>query len=167
MKKVVLFFALIWSAMSFAQFKVSGSSTEWKTIGKYLAVIELSTKTDSTKAMIKYLDYDAVLQRNIFSPTVDYSFEFSTDKNTLDDLYNLITDKLKNKKIEVVTLDFPEGKMYLNFDYSTFSGYYMTFQFDNNSLGLDKNSSGSKRSSYGLTLDRINKIFGKVKKKKW
>lgn len=165
MKKLILLFVLI-SNLAFTQFKVTDNSNDWKLVGKNTAAVELSMKTDSTKAKIKYIDTGAILQTNVFSPSVQYQFEFSTEPDTLDKIYNLISQKLKDKAIEVVTLEFPEGKMYLNFDYSTFGGYYFTFQFDNNSSILDKNSTEARRNTYAFNIERLNKFFGKNKKKK-
>ncbi len=163
MKKFIFLFILI-SGFTFGQFTVSGNSNEWKTIGKHYAAIELLTKKDSTKAIIKYVDTGAIMGNNLYTPTDRYQFEFSTEPDTLDKIYEIIVKNLKARKIQTITLTFPEGEMYLNFDYSTFGGYYFNFQFDNNSSGLDKNASGAKRNTYALTLERVRKLFNKPKK---
>ena len=46
---------------------------------------------------------------------MDYEFEFTTEPDTLEKLHGLIKENLEKKKVEILTLTFPEGKMYLNF----------------------------------------------------
>ena len=162
MKKITLFFAILISGIAFSQFKVTDSSADWTEIGKYLNAIKLYQNSDKTKAKIWYLDFNTVVGRtNVFSPTMDYEFVFSTEPDTLDKLYDIISQKLVDKKNESLTLEFPEGKMHLNFAKS-FGSRYMNFSFENNSGILDKSSS-AKRDSYGLDQKRLNKLFGKSK----
>lgn len=157
MKNISLLFVLI-SGLSFGQFSVT--ENKWIEKGKYLQAIKLYENADQTKVKIWYVDFNTVMQRtNILSPTMDYEFEFTADSETLDKLYNLIRENLENKKETVLTLDFPEGKMYLNF-MKSLGSYYVNFQFENKSSLMDSNST-SKRETYALNLKRLNKFFGK------
>ncbi len=90
---------------------------------------------------------------------MDYEFEFTTEPDTLEKLHGLIKENLEKKKVEILTLTFPEGKMYLNF-MKSLGSYYVNFQFENKSSIIDNNST-SKRETYALNLKRLNKFFGK------
>lgn len=157
MKKLFLLF-ILFSGFVFGQFTVTKEN--WIEKGKYLQAIKLYQNEDKTKAKIWYLDFNTVLQKtNVLSPTMDYEFEFTTEPDTLDKLYDLIKDNLEKKNIEVLTLTFPEGKMHLNF-MKSLGSYYVNFQFENKSSIID-NTSTSKRETYALNLKRLNKFFGK------
>ncbi|MVW92398.1 hypothetical protein FCL53_10520 [Elizabethkingia meningoseptica] len=160
MKKILSILLLTISILSFAQFTVTDTSENWVEIGKAWNRVILQQRTDKTKAKILYLDTNAILNRNLYSPTTQYSFEFSTQEDTLEKIYEIIKSHFESKKIEELTLDFPEGKMYIDF-YKTMGSYGVQFKFDNKSESLDKNSSGSKRETFGFNLNQVNKIFGK------
>ncbi|HBR10685.1 MAG TPA: hypothetical protein DD740_00445 [Chryseobacterium sp.] len=157
MKKLILLFALIWSAMSFGQFKVSGSSDDWKEVGNSRNQIFLYSKGD--KAKIKYLEWNTAVRGNLFDPAGIYEFTFSIEPDTLDKLYNIIIDHFNSRKREVLTLEFPEGNMYLNF-YSSLGFYGFNFQFDKTNQLSDKNST-EKRNSFGLDKKQTMKLFDK------
>lgn len=157
MKKLFLLFILFWG-YAFGQFTISNDN--WAEKGKYLQAIKLYQNEDKTKAKIWYIDFNTVLQKtNVLSPTMDYEFEFTTEPDTLEKLHGLIKENLEKKKVEILTLTFPEGKMYLNF-MKSLGSYYVNFQFENKSSIIDNNST-SKRETYALNLKRLNKFFGK------
>lgn len=115
-----------------------------------------------TTAKIWYVDINtATAKTNIFSPTTDYEFQFSTDAQTLVKLYELIGQRLKEKRPEIITLEFPEGSMKLNF-FKSLGEFYVNFHFSNMSEILDKNSN-SHRETYALDQKRLDKFFGRVK----
>ena len=158
MKNLILIFTLI-SGFAFGQFTIKESSDDWQLIGKPFAALKLLKKDN--KAKLVYIDYETAANKtNIFSPSTEYTFEFSIDDQTLDNLYNLIAEHFKTKKKEEITLEFPEGKMYLLF--YNFFGYGVQFKFDAESNLVDKNSS-YKRSTFGLDLKSVNLLFGKKK----
>lgn len=156
MKKLTLLFLFL-SSFAFGQFTVT--TEKWNEVGKYLNAIKLYQNEDKSKAKLWYLDYNSVLRQNVFSPTMDYEFEFATDPDTLDKIYNIIKEKLEKQEEEVVVLNFPEGTMKLSF-FKALGKVYMNFKFENSSVILDKNST-SERESYGLNLKRLNQLFGK------
>lgn len=59
----------------------------------------------------------------------------------------------------MLTLEFPEGNMYLNF-YKSFGTFGFNLKFDNISPILDK-SANLKRQTAGLTAKNAQKLFGK------
>jgi len=151
MKNLILVFTLF-SVCVFSQFKVTESSEDWQIIGNHYNTIYLYK--NNNKAKIHYLEINSVLNKN---PT-EYDFIFSVDDKTLDEIYKIIEEHFKTKKEETLTLEFPEGKMYLNFFNSL--GYTFVFQFDKNNGIVDKNNS-AKLETYGLNINRVNKLFGK------
>lgn len=159
MKKILILF-ILFSGYTYGQFTVSNSN--WTEKGRYLQAIKLYQNADKTKAKIWYVDFNTILQKtNVLSPTMDYEFEFSTEPDTLDKLYDLIKVTLEKKTTEVITLTFPEGIMHLNF-MKSLGSYYVNFQFENKSSIIDNNST-SKRETYALNLKRLDKFFGKEK----
>jgi hypothetical protein len=62
-----------------------------------------------------------------------YEFAFTITDSDLNEMYNLIIDKLKSKAKENITLEFPEGDIELHF--LTGDIY---FSFKNKSLKLEK-----------------------------
>ena len=159
--KKISFILLLISSFTFGQFTVTENSQDWKEIGKYIQALKLYQNSDKTKAKIWYIDFNSVISTNVLSPTMDYEFEFSTDSDTLENLYNLIKKTLEEKQEKTLTLDFPEGQMKLNF-FKSFGSFYVNFHFKNNSNILDKNST-SKRETYALNLKRLDGLFGKNK----
>lgn len=158
MKKTILILFFCFSFLGFGQFTVSDTSNNWIEIGKAYGRIFLSQNTDKTKAKIKYVSVGGSLLGNI--DITEHEFTFSTTGDTLDKLHELIKSKLKSKVVEEITLDFPEGKMYLDFD-KAFGSYFVQFKFDNESTINDKtNTNTSKRESYGFKIKEIDKLFG-------
>lgn len=150
MKYLLILFIVI-SNLSLAQFKVSDNSNDWVKIGNSFNRGHLFQRTDKTKARFKGVEVNSI---------TEYEFSFSTDDKTLDELYILISDKLKNNIKEEVTLDFKEGKMFLNFD-RAFGRSFVQFGFENTSLAIDKNSVLSKKYTLGFNQKEIDKLFGK------
>lgn len=159
MKNILILF-ILFSGYAYGQFTVSNSN--WTEKGRYLQAIKLYQNDDKTKAKIWYVDFNTILQKtNILSPTMDYEFEFSTEPDTLDKLYDLIKVTLEKKTTEVISVTFPEGIMHLNF-MKSLGSYYVNFQFENKSSIIDNNST-SRRETYALNLKRLDKFFGKEK----
>ena len=157
MKNITLLFMLI-SGLAFGQFTVKETSNDWKLIGKHYNNISFFKKDG--KAKLVYLDYNTANEKiNINIPTVDYTFEFSTDAETLDKLYTIIKEHFDNNKVETLTLQFAEGKMYLEF-YKSLISYNFAFLFDADANVTDKNSS-FKRRTYPLKMNDVNRLFGK------
>ena len=157
MKKLV-YILLLMPILFSAQFTISDSSDNWIEIGKTYGSFKLSQKSDKSKAKIEYASVNGSLLTNI-NLTL-HEFVFSTDAETLDKLYNIIKETFEAKKIEEITLEFPEGKMYLNF-YKALGSYGFQFRFDNESPIADQTNSLAKRESYGYNMKNINKIFGR------
>lgn len=157
MKKILLLFILI-SGFAFSQFTVSDQTGSWVKVGNYLSLLELYKKSDNTKAKIVYADFNVALSTtNIFSPTVYYEFEFSTEPDTLDRLYKLLSSGLDTKREDNIVLTFPEGEMGVNFQ-KALGKYYVGFEFKNQSGLLDKNAV-TKRETYPLNKKRLDKLF--------
>ncbi|MDV4026208.1 hypothetical protein CMT52_17900 [Elizabethkingia anophelis] len=162
MKKILSILLLSFSLLSFSQFKVVGSSNEWSLIGKGNNAIKLYQ--NDSMAKIEYIDYGTSITRtNVLSPTTAYEFKFSAKQDDLNKLYDLIIEKYNARKVEEITLEFPEGNMYLNFYKDIMGSFGFNFKFDNKTEIIDKNSIGSKRQTYALNIKQINKLFGKTK----
>ncbi|MCT2410016.1 hypothetical protein NZD88_20870 [Chryseobacterium antibioticum] len=150
MKKIFLLFVLF-SGVAFGQFTVSNN--DWKEVGKYFEGIKLYENLDKTKAKIYYLDYNTI--GNSVS-TIDlsksYEFIFSTEKDTLDKLHKLIIEKLQEKKKQELVLNFQEGNLFLDF----YAANFVSFKFENKASNEDL-----KRTTVGLNINRVNKLFGK------
>lgn len=162
MKKFILLFTLIISTTVYSQFTVSDSSENWDKIGNAYAHTFLYQKKDKTKSKIQYRDFQPI---NLFSVNqMDlnyYEFEFSTEPETLDKIYEILKDYFKTKKEETLTLDFPEGKMILEFGKSLGS-YYCNFKFEKVNTLLDKGDT-SIRTSGAMKEKQVDKLFGKSK----
>jgi hypothetical protein len=157
MKKLFLLFILI-SGFAFGQFKVTESSADYTVVGKSVSGVTISQ--NGNKAKIDYADYNTLIGKtNVLSPTLFYTFEFSIEPDTLDKMYEIIIDHFITKKVELLTLEFPEGKMYLNF-YKSFGTYGFNFKFDNNTTTLDKNAD-MKRQTNAISEKQLKKLFGK------
>lgn len=157
MKKIFLLFILI-SGFVFGQFKVTESSADYKLVGKHWETIKLYQKEG--KAKLEYLDINAVLASpSIFAPVPTYTFEFVTDGDTLNKIYEIIIEHFATKKVEQITLEFPEGNMYLSFA-KGLGSYGFHFKFDKTNFTADK-SSTLKLESYAMAEKHVKKLFGK------
>lgn len=160
MKNLILLFTIIISGTAFSQFTVSDSSENWDKIGNVNAHTFLYQKKDKTKSKIQYRDFQ---QLNLLSVNqMDfnyYEFEFSTEPETLDKIYRIFKDHFNSKKEESITLDFPEGKMILEFGKSLGS-YYCNFKFVKINTLLDKGD-GATRMTGAMKEKQLDKLFGK------
>lgn len=174
MKKLILLFATIISGITFGQFTVSDSSKNWEKIGSNWASVlyknndkakivfddvrskKVTTfgdmyKTDTQKDIKRVAD--GIQDANEGVKKSNYEFIFSASGNTLNDLYAIIESHFKNKTKEVITLEFPEGNLYLDFNSKT--AFYAV------SFGID--SEGQKIFSSPFLLKQVDKLFGKTK----
>lgn len=162
MKKLLLLFVLI-SGFAFGQFEITDSSDNWRKVGNAQAHTILYQKNDNTKAKIEYRDAQPL---NLFNPNnIDltyYTFEFSTEPDTLEKLSQIIKTHFQTKKEEIVTLQFPEGKMMLEF-VNSFGTYYSVFKFEKANTLLDKGDKSIK-STMGMKEKHIDSLFGISKK---
>ncbi|WP_156832011.1 hypothetical protein [Kaistella palustris] len=157
MKKIIIIFSLIFSGIAFGQFTIADSSDSWEKIGNVYAHTILYERTDKTKAKIEYRDFQNV---NPYSMDLSYYiFEFSTEPDTLEKIYQIFKDHFATKKEETVTLQFPEGKMILEFGKS-FGAYYGNFKFEKASELIDKGEKSMKTSG-AFTERQLSKLFGK------
>ena len=157
MKRLLLLFTII-SALMHAQFEITDSSDNWDKVGSAQAHTILYQKKDKSRAKIQYRDFQNQSLNNM-----DYSyyeFEFSTQPDTLDKVYQILSDHFANKKEETVTLQFPEGKMMIEFARS-FGLYYALFRFEKNNTLIDKGDR-SLKSTGGMTEKHVKKLFGKT-----
>lgn len=159
MKKLILLFTLLISGITFSQFTITESSTDWKEVGQSISSVQLYSNVE--KAKIRYLDATTVGSNSMFSQSSVYEFEFSIEPDTLDKIHKIIKEHFAEKKVEKLTLQFPEGNMYLNF-YKFFGQYYFNFEFNNNNGLLDKNTT-VVRMTGAFTNKTIDKLFGKTK----
>ncbi|WP_313100549.1 hypothetical protein [Epilithonimonas sp.] len=159
MKKIHLLLILI-SGFAFGQFTIKDSSDNWEKIGNAYAHTILYQKSDKTKAKIEYRDFQSfnLLQNNDLSFSY-YVFEFSTNSETLDKIYQIFKEHFESKKVETITLEFPEGNMILEFD-KAIGGYYGSFKFDKSNHLIDKGDN-SVRMTGALNMRLLNKLFGK------
>lgn len=171
MRKIFLLSVFI-SALSFGQFTITESSKEWDKVGGYWNSVLLYKKGNDAK--IRFQDirsrkvdimapYKSQYQKNndrIVDAIQDgnegvkngfYEFIFSASDDTLDKLYQLIDDHFKNKNKEMITLNFPEGNLYLDFN-SKHAIYAV-------SIGIDKD--GQQIFSMPFNLNGARKLFGK------
>lgn len=150
MKRIFLLFVLF-SGVAFGQFTVS--KNDWKEVGKYFEGIKLYENLDKTKAKIYYLDYNTIGNRvSVTDLSKYYEFIFSTEKDTLDKLHKLIIEKLQEKKKQELILNFQEGNLILDF----YAANFVSFKFENKATNEDL-----KRTTFGLNINRVNKLFGK------
>ena len=75
-------------------------------------------------------------------------------------MYDLISKNLSEKKVEEITLQFPEGNMYLKFNKS-FGIAIVSFGFDKNTDKLSNNITYSRVYTQDFGLKNIQKLFGK------
>lgn len=150
MKKIFLLFVLF-SGVAFGQFTVSNN--DWKEVGKYFEGIKLYENVDKTKAKIYYLDYNTIGNSvSVIDHSKYYEFIFSTERDTLDKLHKLIIEKLQEKKKQELILNFQEGNLILDF----YAANFVSFKFENKDTNEDL-----KRTTVGLNINRVNKLFGK------
>ena len=69
---------------------------------------------------------------------------------------------MAEKAIEKLTLEFPEGNMYLIFDKTIFGKHYFQFAFDNTTPLIDsKNTTKNERDAWPLGQKDVDTLFGK------
>ncbi|MEN5308793.1 hypothetical protein ABE425_14850 [Chryseobacterium cucumeris] len=177
MKKVLqttFLCCILFSKSLFSQFTISDTSSDWKMIGK--EVSDTSILTNGAKGKLKMIDfrsktmgYDPLStfksqgQKNIDNLNREirkgnegvkggyFNFIFNIEPDTLDKLYGLIIDHFETKKKEEITLSFPEGNIYLDFNSKTL--FYAV------SFGIDQN--GQKIFTAPMIKSQVNKLFGK------
>ena len=159
MKKLILLLTLI-SGFVYGQFTVKDTSDNWEKIGNAYAHTILYQKTDKTKAKIEYRDFQSLNLLQVNNADFSYyTFEFSTDAETLDKIYQIFKEHLESKKEETITLEFPEGNMILEFT-KGIGGFYGIFKFDKVNALIDKGDH-SIRTAGALNMKLVNKLFGK------
>ena len=152
MKKPALLFAFLVSSLVSAQFTVAGSTSTDQVVGKFQNFVKL-TKSDS-KGKLVYNDFT-------MTPTINfdhYEFIFSIDGTTLSKIHQIITDHFESRVPETVTLNFPEGNMYLLFE-KAIGFYTFKFQFDNKNPSKEKNNT-PKRETYPMDRKEVDRLFG-------
>ncbi len=152
MKKLLLLFLLL-PLMAFSQFTITDTSDNWQEVGKAYQAIKLFQKTDKTKAKIQYRDLTQTASLDF------YEFEFSTEPDTLDKIYQLCYDNLTSKKLGSQTLTFPEGNMKVVVG-KELGSIYLNFEFEKANDQLDKGD-GKIRYTMGMNTKLLNKLFGK------
>ncbi|MGH1520589.1 hypothetical protein [Chryseobacterium sp. JK1] len=173
MKKIFLFIVLN-SSMAFGQFVVSDQSSNWHILGKEVNDTSILINTDVAKIKLidfrtKTMGFDPLStfktksQQNINNLQSEirkgnegvksgfYEFIFKTEPDTLEKLYDVINSHFETKQKEVVTLTFPEGNLYLDFNSRTM--FYAV------SFGIDSND--QKIFTAPFIKSQINKLFGK------
>lgn len=176
MKKILLLFILI-SGFAFGQFTISESSKDWKLLGKKQNDVSISVNGNKAKISLidvrsKTIGFDPLStfkskgQQNIDNlrgeikkgnegvKSGTYEFVFNIENETLNNLYEIIKSHFEAKKKEEITLTFPEGNIYLDFNSAT--AFYAV------SFGIDVN--GQKIFSSPMFKSQADKIFGKIKK---
>lgn len=154
MKTIYILFLLVGITAN-AQFEVK-SVKEWEEVGRYASRIQLHKTKDNTSAKFIYLD--AVELMDLSSGL--FEFEFAIEENTLDNLYKVILDGLNEEKAHEVTLEFPEGKLYLIYS-KPFRKWFVQLGFDSGEMVEDQNSIYKKRESFGLDKKLLKKLFNK------
>ncbi|WHF51857.1 hypothetical protein QGN23_00930 [Chryseobacterium gotjawalense] len=159
MKKLFLLLIFI-SSLAFGQFTIKDSSDNWEKVGNAYAHTILYQRNDKTKAKIEYRDFQSfnLLQVNNLDLSY-YTFEFSTNADTLENIYQIFKEHFETKKEETITLEFPEGNMILEFD-KAIGGFYGNFKFDKVNNLIDKGDR-SIRTAGALNMKQLNKLFGK------
>ncbi|MGU3377394.1 hypothetical protein [Chryseobacterium sp. M5A1_1a] len=165
---------LFFSSMTFAQFTISESSNDWALLGKEKS--NTSILVNGERAKLRMIDFRSKTmgfdplstfksqgQRNIDNLQGEikkgnegvkagyFEFEFSIKPDTLDKLYEVIKSHFESKTKESITLSFPEGNLYLDFNSKTM--FYAV------SFGIESN--GQKIYSAPMVKNQIDKIFGK------
>ena len=171
-KKILLF--IVFSSFAYGQFTVSDSSKDWVLLGKEQS--NTSILINSDKAKLKMIDirsktmgfdplstFKSKGQQNADNLRGEirkgnegvengyYEFTFKIESDTLDKVYEIIKSHFESKTKELLTLSFPEGNLYLDFNSKT--AFYAV------SFGIDVND--QKIFSMPLLKSHINKIFGK------
>ncbi|MFP7656137.1 hypothetical protein [Chryseobacterium proteolyticum] len=172
--KLILIICILFSHCLFSQFTISDSSSDWKMLGK--EVNDTSIFTNGTKAKLTVIDvrsktmgYDPLStfktksQRNFDNLNSEirkgnegvkegrFNFTFNIEANTLDKIYDIIADHFETRKKEEITLSFPEGNIYLDFNSKTL--FYAV------SFGIDQN--GQKVFASPMIKTQVNKLLGK------
>lgn len=163
MKKLILLFSLIMSGIAFGQFTVSDSSDNWDKIGNVYAHTFLYQRKDKTKAKIEYRDFES-MRLNTSYTNIDlsyYVFEFSTEPDTLDKIYQIFKDHYATKKVETVTLQFPEGQMQIEFG-KALGTFYSLMKFEKANTLLDKGDRAIKTTG-AIKEKQLDQLFGKRK----
>lgn len=173
MKKILLILVFM-SGFTFGQFSVTESSNDWTKLGSSPNDVTIFQNKNFVKIQFedmrnRTMNYDPLSTfKSPFENKINdikteikkgnegvksgyYNFTFTNVDSSLDKLYNLILDKLKTKSKEELTLDFPEGKLYLKF--SSHLGIMAV------SFGTESN--GNVIYSLPLAKGQINKLFGK------
>lgn len=145
MKKLFILLILM-SGFAFGQFTVVETSNNWIESGQIFNNFKLYQNKEKTKAKIEFLNINKSLSKS--------QFVFSVDATTLDKLYDLIKQKYEEDKVQIITLDFPEGVMYLNF-YKSLGTYNFNFRF------TDKTNPNVVSETIPIGLNELNKLFNK------
>lgn len=173
MKKILLLLIFCYGLTS-AQFTISDSSNDWLLLGKEKS--DTSILINGNKAKLKMIDFRSKTmgfdplstfkskgQQNVDNIRSEirkgnegvkggyFEFIFSIEPDTIDKLYNVINTHFENKTKESITLSFPEGNLYLDFNSKTM--FYAV------SFGIDAN--GQRIYSAPFVKSQIDKIFGK------
>ena len=172
--QITIFCCVLLSQSLFSQFTISDSSSDWKMIGKEVSDTSILTNGNKAKLVMidfrsKTMGYDPLStfksqgQRNVDNLNSEikkgnegvknghFNFIFNIEPNTIDKIYEVISDHFETKKKEEITLTFPEGNIYLDFNSKTL--FYAV------SFGIDQG--GQKIFTAPMIKSQINKLFGK------
>lgn len=153
MKKVILFFAIAFCAIAFAQIKIDNSPNSI-TIGKITAgSITLSKKNDTELGDVYSICYNDAKFTKIDSFKC---FGFIETGNDLDKFYNVIMEGFDSSPKENIKLDFPLDKIELNFE-KMMGIVSMRFNQFNKRTGIYSYSGF-------VTKKQIDKLFNKNNK---
>lgn len=160
MKKLLLILVLL-PMFAFSQFEVINNSTDWKKLTNGNVKMELFNKDGVSK--LKYFEYSSLEgMTSIFSTIPEYEFTFDSTIEDLDKLYNFIIEKYNEKKVQEITLKYPQGIMILNFYKDIMGMYGFNFRFENKTEANDQISkAGEYRQTLPLSRKAIDKLFGK------
>lgn len=173
MKKTNLILFIIMMNFCQAQFTVSETSTDWKRIGD-AGTVFLYTKDNLLKIKMTDGRNDQKLSdvvnpsRTVFDDIYKnqkkanegiksgyYEVIFTSPNQSNEDLYNLIMEKFKEKKVQEITLDFPEGKLYLKFHKDIFQ-YLFNFGIETNGSIIYSSNLGEAgvRNAFGIKKNK-------------
>ena len=162
MKNYLLIFIFLLSGLCYGQFTVSDSSENWEKIGNVSAHTMLYQKKDKSTAKIEYRDFTQLLMGKTSNLDFSYyEFTFSTSENTISELYQIMKDHFISKKVESITLEFPEGNMILEFSKSL-GNFYLNLKFDKANTLIDKGEKSLKTTG-SINEKQLEKLFGKKK----
>jgi hypothetical protein len=113
MKKYLSILLLVISTIVFGQLKIKDNSNDWALIGQSSQRIQLFRKGEQAKFI--YIDIPSIQKFYASISSTLYEFAFTITDSDLNEMYNLIIDKLKSKAKENITLEFPEGDIELHF----------------------------------------------------